>query len=115
MGWKSSYFIHQSLYSLLNMQKTQKSTTYPSPKPSEKKKHASSDTTQDKSHHLAFWGNILLKLMTEYHESTPSLIKIIDVYILCSGSTFPFNAMLAGWISTIGSFVFAGRKIELNC
>jgi oligosaccharyltransferase complex subunit epsilon len=68
---------------------------------------------------------IMNKLILEYQISTPQLVKIIDVYllyifltgivqgiyVLVARSSFPFNAMLAGWISCIGSFVFAGELL----
>jgi hypothetical protein len=67
---------------------------------------------------------ILQRFISAYHVSTPQLIKIIDVYllyivltgilqgfyVLCARNIFPRNAMLAGWISTIGSFVSQVRN-----
>ena len=60
---------------------------------------------------------------TAYKRDTPKSLKLIDVYlvyILFSGiaqflymvlaGTFPYNAFLAGFISTVGSFVLAGNK-----
>jgi oligosaccharyltransferase complex subunit epsilon len=56
-----------------------------------------------------------------YKTNTPQRLKIIDVYlvyVLLTGivlftyctlvTTFPFNSFLAGFISTVGSFVLAG-------
>lgn len=56
-----------------------------------------------------------------YKKETPTNLKLIDiylVYIMLSGifqfiymvtvGTFPYNAFLAGFISTVGSFVLAG-------
>ena len=61
-----------------------------------------------------FWGS---------YKNTPKFLRIIDVflaYIVFTGAfqflycmivgTFPFNAFLAGFISTLASFVFAGKK-----
>ncbi|KAG0163463.1 hypothetical protein DFQ28_011665 [Apophysomyces sp. BC1034] len=60
------------------------------------------------------------KFFTAYQKDTPTSLKFIDVYltyILFSGiiqfvymvmvGTFPYNAFLAGFISTVGSFVLA--------
>jgi oligosaccharyltransferase complex subunit epsilon len=61
-------------------------------------------------------------LYTLYMQNTASSLKIIDVYMafimisgiiqfvyVCAVGTFPYNAFLAGFISTVGSFVFAGE------
>lgn len=62
------------------------------------------------------------KFYTGYKNDTPVSLKLIDVYlvyILFTGifqfvymalvGTFPYNAFLGGFISTVGSFVLAGR------
>ncbi|KAL0080394.1 DAD/Ost2 [Phycomyces blakesleeanus] len=68
------------------------------------------------------------KFITVYNKDTPTSLKFIDVYlvyILISGilqfiymllaGTFPYNAFLAGFISTVGSFVFAvNLRIQTN-
>jgi len=59
-------------------------------------------------------------LFHQYQKSTPRRLKLIDAYlgyILVTGifqfaygiafGTFPFNAFLAGFISTVASFVLA--------
>ncbi|KAI9253514.1 DAD/Ost2 [Phascolomyces articulosus] len=65
---------------------------------------------------------------TAYKKDTPKSLKLIDVYllyILLSGiaqfiymivvGTFPYNAFLAGFISTVGSFVLAvNLRIQTN-
>ncbi|KAI7857492.1 DAD/Ost2 [Circinella umbellata] len=65
---------------------------------------------------------------TAYKKDTPKSLKLIDVYlvyILFSGiaqfiymilaGTFPYNAFLAGFISTVGSFVLAvNLRIQTN-
>jgi oligosaccharyltransferase complex subunit epsilon len=69
----------------------------------------------------------LWKLWIEYRKSTPAKLKIIDAYmayILTTGilqfvycllvGTFPFNAFLSGFISTVASFVLAGMFKEQN-
>lgn len=61
-----------------------------------------------------------------YKNNTPQRLKIIDVYlvyVLLTGivlfaycalvTTFPFNSFLAGFISTVGSFVLAGMPFYL--
>jgi len=63
---------------------------------------------------------IVSAFLDEYQKETPSLQKIIDVflvYILLTGiiqfiyvvvvGTFPFNSFLSGFISTVGCFVLA--------
>lgn len=60
-------------------------------------------------------------LWSAYTKDTPVSLKMIDiylVYIMLSGilqfvymlmaGTYPYNAFLAGFISTVGSFVLAG-------
>eukprot|EP00745_Piridium_sociabile_P026016 TRINITY_DN4122_c0_g1_i1.p1 TRINITY_DN4122_c0_g1~~TRINITY_DN4122_c0_g1_i1.p1 ORF type:complete len:114 (+),score=10.48 TRINITY_DN4122_c0_g1_i1:157-498(+) len=54
----------------------------------------------------------------EYIQSTPQKLKLVDAYLFyilltgvvqfgycCLVGTFPFNSFLAGFISTVGSFV----------
>ncbi|CEJ01896.1 Putative Oligosaccharyl transferase complex subunit OST4 [Rhizopus microsporus] len=68
------------------------------------------------------------KFITAYHKDTPNSLKLIDiylVYILFTGifqfiymlmvGTFPYNAFLGGFISTVGSFVLAANlRIQTN-
>lgn len=64
----------------------------------------------------------LSKIFDNYLEETPKKIKLIDAYMFCillTGvfqfvycclvGTFPFNAFLSGFISTVASFVLAGK------
>ena len=66
---------------------------------------------------------ILSKLANSYKKTTPTIAKLIDAYLLfilftgiaqfayvVVAGTFPFNAFLSGFISTVGSFVLAGKK-----
>ena len=66
----------------------------------------------------------LQKFVLAYKKDTPTNLKIVDfylAYIMLSGifqfiymatvGTFPYNAFLAGFISTVGSFVLAGNRI----
>lgn len=68
--------------------------------------------------------DVLVKLYQDYQKSTPSKLKLIDaymLYILLTGipqfiycllvGTFPFNAFLSGFCSTVASFVLAGRLV----
>ena len=61
------------------------------------------------------------KLVKKYNKETSQSLKLIDIYLvytLFSGvfqfaycvivGTFPYNAFLAGFISTVGSFVLTG-------
>ena len=67
---------------------------------------------------------ILRKLNAEYQSSTPRKLKLIDAYlfyVLLTGiiqfvycllvGTFPFNSFLSGFISTVGSFILAGKYL----
>jgi oligosaccharyltransferase complex subunit epsilon len=64
-----------------------------------------------------------------YKTNTPQRLKIIDmylVYVLVTGislfaycaivrTTFPFNSFLAGFVSTVGSFVLAvALRVQVN-
>jgi len=75
---------------------------------------------------MASFGKVLSTFFTEYAK-TPSKLKIIDVYliyIMITGAiqfaymllvgTFPFNAFLAGFISTLGTFVLTGMILITN-
>jgi len=66
-------------------------------------------------------------LLKTYIASTPQHLKLIDaymVYILLTGifqfiyvilvGTYPYNAFLGGFISTVGSFVLAGKDEVLR-
>ncbi|KAI6225544.1 Dolichyl-diphosphooligosaccharide--protein glycosyltransferase subunit DAD1 [Aphelenchoides besseyi] len=71
---------------------------------------------------------VLNNLYTHYQKSTPRRLKLIDAYlgyILVVGivqfvygvlfGTFPFNAFLSGFISTVTSFILAvGLRIQVN-
>ncbi|CAG8567239.1 5042_t:CDS:2 [Ambispora gerdemannii] len=63
---------------------------------------------------------VIDKLLKSYNKETPQNLKLIDAYlafILVSGilqfvyvllaGTYPYNAFLAGFISTVGQFVLA--------
>ncbi|KAI9277816.1 DAD/Ost2 [Sporodiniella umbellata] len=68
------------------------------------------------------------KFSSSYRANTPNSLKLIDfylVYILLTGifqfiymasvGTFPYNAFLGGFISTVGSFVLAANlRIQTN-
>ncbi|CAO3702524.1 unnamed protein product [Rhizopus stolonifer] len=68
------------------------------------------------------------KFITSYHANTPNSLKLIDIYltyIMFTGiaqfvymllvGTFPYNAFLGGFISTVGSFVLAANlRIQTN-
>ncbi|KAL1917032.1 uncharacterized protein VTP21DRAFT_5230 [Calcarisporiella thermophila] len=73
-------------------------------------------------------GSSVSKLFSSYSRETPTSLKLIDVYlvfILLTGifqfvymlavGTFPYNSFLAGFISTVGSFVLtANLRIQTN-
>lgn len=68
--------------------------------------------------------SVVHKFLDEYMQNTPKKLKIIDAYlfyILLTGvfqflycalvGTFPFNSFLSGFISSVGSFVLAGKTV----
>ncbi|KAF8365518.1 dad-1, partial [Pristionchus pacificus] len=71
---------------------------------------------------------VLTKLFDDYVKTTSQKLKIIDAYmfyILLTGiiqfvycvlvGTFPFNAFLAGFISTVASFILAAcLRMQVN-
>ena len=70
--------------------------------------------------------NVLTKLYDEYNNKTSKKLKIVDAYLgyilltgviqflyCCLVGTFPFNSFLAGFISSVGSFILAG-EYDLN-
>ena len=71
---------------------------------------------------------ICLTVWSTYCRETPKQLKIIDVYLLYIMATgaiqllyafivgsFPFNAILAGFISCVGSFVLGvGLRLQVN-
>ncbi|KAH8977980.1 DAD/Ost2 [Lactarius akahatsu] len=70
----------------------------------------------------------LQSLWSAYHDATPSRLKFIDsflVFLILSGviqfvycvlvTSFPFNAFLAGFASTVGQFVLtASLRSQVN-
>jgi len=68
--------------------------------------------------------SVVTNLYSEYKSSTPTKLKLVDAYMFgilltgimqfvycCLVGTFPFNAFLAGFISTVASFVLAGKYV----
>lgn len=66
--------------------------------------------------------NILVRFYDEYNQTTSQRLKMVDAYlfyIMLTGivqflycllvGTFPFNSFLSGFISSVGSFVLAGK------
>ena len=66
---------------------------------------------------------VLTDLWTHYRDETAQKLKLIDAYLgyilitgiiqfgyCCLVGTFPFNSFLAGFISTVGSFVLGGKQ-----
>ncbi|KAI1719270.1 DAD family domain-containing protein [Ditylenchus destructor] len=72
--------------------------------------------------------NALVKLYHDYQKTTASKLKLIDAYMFyilltgitqfvycCMVGTFPFNAFLSGFCSTVASFVLAAcLRIQVN-
>ena len=65
----------------------------------------------------------LRRLSSTYAERTPTRLKLVDAFlafVLATGilefvycilvGTFPFNSFLAGFVSTVGTFVLAGAS-----
>lgn len=70
---------------------------------------------------LAQTFEVVGRLWADYVAKTPRKLKLIDCYLAyilltgviqflycCMVGTFPFNSFLAGFISSVGSFVLAG-------
>lgn len=70
--------------------------------------------------------SVVKRFYDDYVQSTPKKLKIIDAYLLyilltgiiqfvycCLVGTFPFNSFLSGFISSVGSFILAGKRIRL--
>lgn len=68
--------------------------------------------------------SVVGKLFDDYKTTTPKKLKLVDAYLFCimlTGiiqfgycclvGTFPFNAFLSGFISTVASFVLAGMYL----
>jgi len=69
---------------------------------------------------------LLKEFRGDYSERTPRLTKLVDVFLLyvlltgivefvycCIVGTFPFNSFLAGFISTVGTFIL-GVSLRLQ-
>jgi oligosaccharyltransferase complex subunit epsilon len=67
---------------------------------------------------MATIGGVITKFSDEYIKKTPKKLKIIDAYLTyilftgifqflycCLVGTFPFNAFLSGFISSVASFI----------
>ena len=73
--------------------------------------------------------SVVKRLFTEYKERTPQRLKLVDAYlayIMATGivqflycllvGTFPFNSFLSGFISSVGSFILAGKhQVLFEC
>lgn len=68
--------------------------------------------------------SVLSKFYDEYQNNTPKKLKMVDAYLAyilltgitqfiycCFVGTFPFNAFLSGFISTVSCFILAGELI----
>ncbi|KAG2183830.1 hypothetical protein INT44_008841 [Umbelopsis vinacea] len=66
------------------------------------------------------------RLANSYQQTTSISLKFIDIYLvfimgsgilqfvyMLAAGTFPYNAFLAGFISSVGSFVLAGEFISV--
>lgn len=69
--------------------------------------------------------SVVTKFYDEYQNNTPKKLKFVDcylVYILLTGitqfiycclvGTFPFNAFLSGFISTVSCFILGGKIVK---
>jgi oligosaccharyltransferase complex subunit epsilon len=71
---------------------------------------------------------IVGKFLSDYQKSTPTKLRLIDIYLAyvlftgiiqfvycCIVGTFPFNAFLAGFISCVASFVLGvNLRLQVN-
>ena len=71
---------------------------------------------------MSQFSQVVSNIYQHYQKATPRRLKLIDAYlgyILVVGvlqfvygvlfGTFPYNAFLAGFISTVASFILAGQ------
>lgn len=71
--------------------------------------------------------DIIVRFYDEYTQTTPQRLKIVDAYLVyimltgiiqfaycCLVGTFPFNSFLSGFISSVGSFILAGKDCTLS-
>ena len=72
-------------------------------------------------------GQALRRLSSQYIEKTPTRLKLVDAFlafVLATGileftycviaGSFPYNSFLAGFISTVGTFVLTGTRVLTN-
>jgi oligosaccharyltransferase complex subunit epsilon len=72
-------------------------------------------------------GQVVSRFYGEYMKTTPKRLKIVDAYLFyilltgivqfvycCLVGSFPFNSFLSGFISTVSSFVLAGKCNQKN-
>ncbi|VDO04737.1 unnamed protein product [Rodentolepis nana] len=77
-------------------------------------------TIQQKARSVLPLSSVFSDIYQEYRQTTPLKLKLIDVYLVyvfftgviqfiycCLVGTFPFNAFLAGFISSVTSFILA--------
>ena len=78
---------------------------------------------------MATLAGVVTKFYDEYNSSTPKKLKIIDAYLTyifftgvvqfvycCLVGTFPFNAFLSGFISSVASFVLGVcLRLQVRC
>lgn len=87
------------------------------------------DNTPIEPNRISFWParTFIKRFSEQYVTETTAKLKLIDAYLLyvlltgiiqfvycCLGGTFPFNAFLSGFISSVGSFALAGKHFEIN-
>ena len=80
-------------------------------------------TNQPTSTNTNNMASVIGSFLSNYNKDTPQLLRIVDqftlfafltgiaqlVYVIWVG-TFPFNAFLSGFISTVGTFVLLGTR-----
>jgi len=81
------------------------------------------DITNQPTSNTNNMASVIGSFLSNYNKDTPQLLRIIDqftlfafltgiaqlVYVIWVG-TFPFNAFLSGFISTVGTFVLLGTR-----
>ncbi|KAJ3107850.1 Dolichyl-diphosphooligosaccharide-protein glycosyltransferase subunit dad1 [Phlyctochytrium planicorne] len=77
---------------------------------------------------IAEQANLVQTVLKSYVEKTPTLLKLIDIYlafVMSTGiilfvyvflaGTFPYNSFLSGFIASVGTFILAANlRIQLN-
>ncbi|KAH9277846.1 Dolichyl-diphosphooligosaccharide--protein glycosyltransferase subunit DAD1 [Echinococcus granulosus] len=108
------------VYNVLNQSRIDTHSVGPDIMPSKQSRVQNEKSVQQIPRASPLMLSVISDILREYQQTTALELKLIDVYLVyvfitgviqflycCSVGTFPFNAFLAGFISTVASFVLA--------